>query len=385
MVYIYRTPIDEHRRQNHSVAALPSGRSLFSSSKSAAAQSTPKMEYPSSISFSCMICIEDFDETERPPMVLPCGHTYVCLPCTKQLTKCMECRQSLFVDPPEATISREAVPPHPSPARPLTLQQMRNMRRTATTNASSSMNPKTPNLNSTPQKKSRTPLPIPKNVVLLALMEAKQQNEAPQEALARSPTPSQQKVVTPPPPRRSPALGGSFALLEEKKDDDRLIEPTSAVERRLQRHHRRHHSVGASSTTKGSPVLVSSGLIRSDRSEPGIEVAQDFMSARGDDLVSMDDRTVDYFESEHRRTCMDALLARRHRPSPKLSDRHSQQHKHQRPPSSQSYRPSNHQDPHKSPLLHSDSDHQGEDSFNMARAKQGGYRLQMNSVQLHPI
>ena len=113
------------------------------------------------IPFSCVICFDEFDTTERPPMVLPCGHTYVCLPCTKRLKRCMECREPLFL------------PAHNKPPAGA-----------ATTSASSRASGRfSPNLQaahhhhpSTPTKSTNKaepiPLPIPKNVVLLAMMEA---------------------------------------------------------------------------------------------------------------------------------------------------------------------------------------------------------------------
>jgi hypothetical protein len=36
----------------------------------------------SPFSFHCIICIEEFEPKDRYPVVLPCGHTYVCNHCT---------------------------------------------------------------------------------------------------------------------------------------------------------------------------------------------------------------------------------------------------------------------------------------------------------------
>ena len=49
----------------------------------------------SPFSFHCMICFEEFDNEARFPVVLPCGHTYVCNVCAQRLEKCMECRTPL--------------------------------------------------------------------------------------------------------------------------------------------------------------------------------------------------------------------------------------------------------------------------------------------------
>jgi Zinc finger, C3HC4 type (RING finger) len=42
-----------------------------------------------------MICFEEFDIDSRYPVVLPCGHTYICNDCANRLDKCMECRTPL--------------------------------------------------------------------------------------------------------------------------------------------------------------------------------------------------------------------------------------------------------------------------------------------------
>jgi len=57
----------------------------------------------SSFSFHCIICFETFNHTVRYPVVLPCGHTCVCHPCAKRLTRCMECRTKLTFLPPPPT------------------------------------------------------------------------------------------------------------------------------------------------------------------------------------------------------------------------------------------------------------------------------------------
>jgi len=49
------------------------------------------------VPFHCVICFDEFNLKDRTPMVLPCGHTYVCCQCTRRLKRCMECREPLFV------------------------------------------------------------------------------------------------------------------------------------------------------------------------------------------------------------------------------------------------------------------------------------------------
>jgi len=60
----------------------------------------------SAFSFHCMICFEEFDPQTNYPVVLPCGHTYVCVECANRLDKCMECRTPL-------TMKMEVPPPAP--------------------------------------------------------------------------------------------------------------------------------------------------------------------------------------------------------------------------------------------------------------------------------
>lgn len=47
-------------------------------------------------SFHCTICYEFLNRSDRSPVVLPCGHTYICELCANRLDRCMECRESLF-------------------------------------------------------------------------------------------------------------------------------------------------------------------------------------------------------------------------------------------------------------------------------------------------
>mmetsp|Transcript_26453 Transcript_26453/g.56836 ORF Transcript_26453/g.56836 Transcript_26453/m.56836 type:complete len:120 (+) Transcript_26453:218-577(+) len=65
----------------------------------------------SAFSFHCMICFEEFDPQTNYPVVLPCGHTYVCIACANRLDKCMECRTPL-------TMKIELPPPPPPPGTP---------------------------------------------------------------------------------------------------------------------------------------------------------------------------------------------------------------------------------------------------------------------------
>mmetsp|Transcript_3936 Transcript_3936/g.8048 ORF Transcript_3936/g.8048 Transcript_3936/m.8048 type:complete len:380 (-) Transcript_3936:108-1247(-) len=145
------------------------------------------------ISFHCIICYDDFNFSDRTPMVLPCGHTFVCLTCTKQLKRCMECREPLFVpvasssgqcDSSKENASRRQHLDRQSSA-PLSLREMRNMRRAA---ATTFVSPQT--MNNNQGKQEMAALPVPKNLVLLTLMEAsglrQKQKEEVEQAEAQS-------------------------------------------------------------------------------------------------------------------------------------------------------------------------------------------------------
>jgi hypothetical protein len=128
-------------------------------------------------SFHCVICIEPFNLDDRPPVILPCGHTYICEQCSKRLKKCMECRTSLFMKPPvtnnsntgngSSTPSSASGWPHLSPSTPISPRN----RSTYSTHRE-----RYHHYQSTPSKKPQPveliPLPIPKNLVMIALMEA---------------------------------------------------------------------------------------------------------------------------------------------------------------------------------------------------------------------
>ena len=155
---------------------------------------------PAPFSFHCIICFEAFNLEDRPPVILPCGHTYVCAPCSKRLDKCMECRTSLFIKPEDArrnsaghgaadggsaaggsgaaavasaapTAAAADTESMPSWYRPLP-------GRAHSRDATYQLNSTSPHTQA--QKKRTTPakaaepipLPMPKNLVMMALMEA---------------------------------------------------------------------------------------------------------------------------------------------------------------------------------------------------------------------
>lgn len=98
-------------------------------------------------------------------MVLPCGHTYLCEPCSKRLKTCMECRTPLYtklpMSPPTSSAFRSNSP------RYGTIGRASSSSPRSTTRESPTAGPGSPRLDS-------VPLPIPKNLVLMALLEAAQ-------------------------------------------------------------------------------------------------------------------------------------------------------------------------------------------------------------------
>lgn len=115
------------------------------------------------VPFHCVICFDEFTLRDRPPVVLPCGHTYVCAPCSKRLKRCMECREPLYYSLKfDNTSSCRSALPAPS-----MYSRNGNGERYSPT-------PSTPPQYSSQQFSGpvQVPFPIPKNVVLISMMEA---------------------------------------------------------------------------------------------------------------------------------------------------------------------------------------------------------------------
>jgi hypothetical protein len=124
------------------------------------------------VALHCIVCYEEFSVKDRPPVVLPCGHTYVCLACSKRLKRCMECREPLFWTPPSHSQKQL---PH--------MLNMPNSRSTAPYRYGApapmpnrgrySPAPHTPPQSVPPgAKEEPLPLPLPKNLVLIELIES---------------------------------------------------------------------------------------------------------------------------------------------------------------------------------------------------------------------
>lgn len=122
-------------------------------------------------SFHCMICFEEFDPDGRYPVVLPCGHTYVCHICANRLDKCMECRIPLYdllpAHHPHHNPALGGGPPHHRSAWTSARSGPPPARRTMNISGSH-MSPSPP----LPQPPMKRRLALPKNVVLLSLIEA---------------------------------------------------------------------------------------------------------------------------------------------------------------------------------------------------------------------
>lgn len=118
-------------------------------------------------SLHCTICLDEFNLTDTAPVVLPCGHTYLCEPCSKRLTSCMECRSPLFI----AVASRS--PSHSSGMSPSAFRHTKYS--PASSPHSSECSVKTLsgcNVPASTRLQETIQLPIPKNLVLMAVLEA---------------------------------------------------------------------------------------------------------------------------------------------------------------------------------------------------------------------
>ena len=116
----------------------------------------------------CVICYEEFDLKDRYPVVLPCGHTYVCVVCSKKIKICHECREPLYWKPPiqqQPANNNHNSHIHRSPA---TARYSRY---------NSRYSPSTPPHNKPPEKREEVPLPCPPNKVLMEMIEAKERQE----------------------------------------------------------------------------------------------------------------------------------------------------------------------------------------------------------------
>lgn len=117
-----------------------------------------------------MICFEEFDTETLYPVVLPCGHTYICAQCASRLDRCMECRESLFAPTePSELKAIDAASSNLHPVHGRRGYDSNSMMRSAVRSG------RRPPQNQSHKKaapKPRKRLPLPKNMVLLSLIEA---------------------------------------------------------------------------------------------------------------------------------------------------------------------------------------------------------------------
>jgi len=118
----------------------------------------------SPFSFHCMICFEEFDTETRFPVVLPCGHTYVCNECAHRLDKCMECRTPLI-----ELIQQECTVVGGTHTEQLPGWSTRNL---GHSNKSRGIAGRGGGPNRKPPPPLKRRIPLPKNVVLMSLIEA---------------------------------------------------------------------------------------------------------------------------------------------------------------------------------------------------------------------
>ena len=132
--------------------------------------SFPKPISKAPFSFHCTICYDAFNLTDRPPVVLPCGHTYLCKPCSERLDRCMECRTPLTVKVKVGTRESSKTSLSSSSARVADRHGRYNQ----------GQNPISPCFGGRPSGPSpifeKVPIPIAKNHVLMCLMEAAMQD-----------------------------------------------------------------------------------------------------------------------------------------------------------------------------------------------------------------
>lgn len=121
------------------------------------------------VSLHCMICYEEFDLKEHVPVVLPCGHTYLCEVCSKRLKVCMECREPLFWTPPAPKVNPPGLGANArSPGAPLRYTGGAHRGRYSST----PQTPPHPSYAPPVVKEEPIPLPLPKNTVLMDMIEA---------------------------------------------------------------------------------------------------------------------------------------------------------------------------------------------------------------------
>jgi len=127
------------------------------------------------IPFHCVICFEEFNFDTRYPVVLPCGHTYVCFLCCTRLNRCMECRTPLFIYTANLTTGQGNTSTSNGcggstnlRGPPLYPQHSRHHHQAPSSPHSHAY----ANIHPPQQQDCSIALPLPKNIVLISMMEA---------------------------------------------------------------------------------------------------------------------------------------------------------------------------------------------------------------------
>ena len=161
--------------------------------------------------FHCMICYDEFEnEGTRYPVVLPCGHTYVCKRCGDRLDKCMECREPLYMTFVPETNNAAPTPPSSISARPY----WSSARSSSTT--ASSYNSRTQPKGPRDQKPMKKRLPLPKNVVLLSLIDATQLASGDRQSILEEPICPGIETM----PSTDATSGGVMSKLEADEEEE---------------------------------------------------------------------------------------------------------------------------------------------------------------------
>ena len=124
------------------------------------------------VDLHCIICFDAFTLDERPPVILPCGHTYVCAQCAKRLDKCMECRKPLFIKPQACVNVNE-----PLQGSGLAANDMPSWYRPPPQRQMPGRQPRHIQGQKPAQPTEPIALPVPKNLVMIALMEVSEREK----------------------------------------------------------------------------------------------------------------------------------------------------------------------------------------------------------------
>ena len=244
-----------------------------------------------SFSFHCMICYEGFDNSvSRYPVVLPCGHTYVCNACGERLDRCMECRTPLYItfDPNEGKAAAAAANPQAHDIR----NSPGSWNRSAVSvrgRGSTSHHSPNPQAQQPPPKLIKKRIPLPKNVVLLSLIEATELATVDVHQQFSTKSEDSGDEGCPPTPENRPdhrhIIQSMQSLDEEERNEEEKIQIATSL------------SVGAGGTYA---VAAKDGLTRFPQRRPKqIPMAKQSSVGSGGENESDVDDLVDDFQRSH--------------------------------------------------------------------------------------